>query len=141
MFMFVPPAEALDIVDRRCPLITTPTASMHWPEPNLARSIDAGRGPVLATVEYRIKPDDRSSFPQAITKLADERRRHGASEWDLFEHLSLARRFLEIFKLDSWIEHSRQHERVTRADRQLQDLVNSCQIDDAPKPTPLVAPR
>jgi hypothetical protein len=41
--------------------------------------------------------------------------------------------------LDSWIEHLRQHERVTHADRELQDRVNRYQVDGAPKVTHLIA--
>src|SRR5260370_11795864 len=47
--------------------------------------------------------------------------------------------FVETFMLDSWIEHLRQHERVTNADRELQDRVNRYQVDGAPKVTHLIA--
>jgi Transmembrane secretion effector len=48
-------------------------------------------------------------------------------------------RFLETFMLDSWMEHLRQHERVTLADRELQERVNSLHYDGEPKVTHLVA--
>jgi Transmembrane secretion effector len=41
--------------------------------------------------------------------------------------------------LDSWIEHLRQHERVTHADRELQERVNRFQVDGVPKVTHLIA--
>jgi hypothetical protein len=90
-------------------------------------------------VEYRIKPDDRAVFLTAITTLAGERRRDGAYEWDLFEDLSDQGRFLETFMLDSWMEHLRQHERVTLADRELQERVNQLHQDGAPRVTHMVA--
>jgi hypothetical protein len=115
------------------------TPSMHWPEPVLSRDIEADRGPVLVTVEYQIRPEDRVMFLDAITKLADERRRDGAFDWGVFEDLSRVGRFVETFMLDSWIEHLRQHERVTHADREQQELVTRFQIDANPKVTHLIA--
>jgi quinol monooxygenase YgiN len=94
---------------------------------------------VLVTVEYQIKPADRGPFLDAVAVLAAERRRDGAFDWDVFEDLSQQGHFVETFMLDSWIEHLRQHERVTRADRELQDRVNRYQVDGAPKVTHLIA--
>jgi len=113
--------------------------SMHWPTPVVAGEVEAERGPVLVTVEYGIRPEDRTMFLEAIVSLADERRRDGAFDWRLFEDLAQAGRFVETFLLDSWTEHLRQHERVTHADRELQQLVNRFQVDGAPKVTYLIA--
>ena len=53
--------------------------------------------------------------------------------------LSQEGRFLETFKLDSWVEHLRQHERVTHADREQQELVHQFQLADMAKVTHLIA--
>jgi MFS family permease len=115
------------------------TPSMHWPQPALSHDIEADRGPVLVTVEYRIDPADRGAFVDAVTKLAQERRRNGAFEWGLFEDAAQDGRFLETFMLDSWMEHLRQHERVTETDRRRQETVNRFQTEGAPKVTHLIA--
>jgi len=115
------------------------TPSMHWPQPVLSHDIEADRGPVLVTIEYRIDPADRGAFVDAIMRLAPERRRNGAFEWDLYEDTAQAGRFLETFLLDSWMEHLRQHERVTQADRARQETVNRFQTEGAPKVTHLIA--
>ena len=115
------------------------TPSMHWPEPVLARDVDADRGPVLVTVEYRVAAPDRAAFVAALEHLADERRRDGAFDWGLFEDAAEEGRFLETFLLDSWIEHLRQHARVTNADRVLQEAVHRFQADGPPKVTHLIA--
>lgn len=114
------------------------TPSMHWPEPVLSRDIDKDRGPVLVTVEYQIRPQDRDMFLNAVTRLGDERRRDGAFDWRVFEDVEHEGRFVETFMLDSWIEHLRQHERVTDADRKLQESVHRFHIDGTPKVTHLV---
>ena len=41
--------------------------------------------------------------------------------------------------MESWLEHLRQHERVTNADRVLQDVVHRFQIAGRPKVTHLIA--
>jgi predicted MFS family arabinose efflux permease len=115
------------------------TPSMHWPQPALSHDIEADRGPVLVTIEYHIDPADRGAFVDAITKLAQERRRNGAFEWGLFEDAAQDGRFLETFMLDSWMEHLRQHERVTQADRTRQEAVNRFQTEGSPKVTHLIA--
>jgi predicted MFS family arabinose efflux permease len=115
------------------------TPSMHWPQPTLSHDIEAGRGPVLVTVEYHVNPADRGAFVDAITKLAPERRRNGAFEWGLYEDAAQDGRFLETFLLDSWMEHLRQHERVTEADRARQEAVRRFQIEGSPKVTHLIA--
>jgi predicted MFS family arabinose efflux permease len=115
------------------------TPSMHWPAPVLSGDVDADRGPVLVTVEYQVKPGDRGPFLEALERLGSERRRDGAFEWEVFEDLSQEGRFLETFKLDSWVEHLRQHERVTHADREEQDLVHQFQQAGTAKVAHLIA--
>jgi MFS family permease len=115
------------------------TPSMHWPTPILAYAIEQDRGPVLVTVEYRIDPKDRRSFLAGIEKLGRERRRDGAYAWGVFEDAAEEGRMLETFLVESWLEHLRQHERVTEADRVVQELVNRFHIQGTPKVTHLIA--
>lgn len=113
--------------------------SMHWPQPITTRAIPNDRGPVLVTVEYRIAPRDRLAFLDAIYKLSRERCRDGAYEWGVFEDAADSGRFLETFLVDSWLEHLRQHERVTNADRIIQETAGKFNLHDAPKVTHLIA--
>ena len=77
-----PAAMALEAPDRRRP---RPDAVHALARARLGARGPGGPGPVLVTVEYRIRPDDRVAFLEAITKLADERRRDGAFDWGVFE--------------------------------------------------------
>ncbi|MEW6645109.1 MAG: MFS transporter [Pseudomonadota bacterium] len=113
--------------------------SMHWPAPVLSQPVEVDRGPVLVTIEYRVTAGDRDAFLKAIAPLEHERRRDGAFEWFLFEDAAEAGRFVETFMLNSWIEHLRQHERATNADRVLQERVGSFHATGAPKVTHLIA--
>ena len=114
------------------------TPSMHWPTPVVARHVEDDRGPVLVTVEYRINPGDREAFLAALEKLALERRRDGAYSWGIFEDTAEEGRFLETFLVESWLEHLRQHKRVTNADRILQEKVH-LYVQGKPKVTHLIA--
>jgi quinol monooxygenase YgiN len=99
------------------------TPSMHWPMPATAEQIDSDVGPVLVTVEYLINPNDRKHFLAALDRLAPERRRDGAYAWGVFEDSAKPGHFVETFLAESWLEHLRQHERVTRADQLLEEHV------------------
>jgi len=115
------------------------TPSMHWPAPVLAQGVEPDRGPVLVTIEYRIEPKDREPFLAVLVKLASERRRDGAYAWGVFEDAAEEGRMVETFLVESWLEHLRQHERVTNADRLLQETVHRFQVGGTPKITHLIA--
>ena len=115
------------------------TPSLHWPIPVLTHEVDDDRGPVMVTIEYRINPRDRGPFLAAINTLARERRRDGAYAWGIFEDAAEEGRMVETFVVESWLEHLRQHERVTNADRVLQQLVNRFDSKSKPKVTHLIA--
>ena len=113
--------------------------SMHWPAPILAIDVDADRGPVLVTVEYRVAPDKRAAFLSTIRDLGQQRRRDGAYAWDVFEDAAEEGRFLETFMVASWLEHLRQHQRVTNADRIVQDAIREFGAAAEPKVTHFIA--
>jgi hypothetical protein len=46
---------------------------------------------------------------------------------------------VETFLVESWLEHLRQHERVTNADRVLQETIQQFQTQGAPKIAHLIA--
>jgi MFS family permease len=97
------------------------TPSMHWPEPVLAAGTQDDAGPVLVTAEYQVAAEHREAFLAAIVPVARERRRDGAYDWHIFHDSAHPERMLETFLIDSWLEHLRQHQRVTRADRALEE--------------------
>jgi MFS family permease len=113
--------------------------SMQWPAPVLVIEANADRGPVLVTVEYQVAPERRGAFLAAIRGLEQERRRDGAYSWDVFEDAARTGRFVETFKVASWLEHLRQHQRVTNADRIVQDAVREFNAAAEPMVTHFIA--
>jgi len=94
----------------------------RWPEPELVAAVAGDRGPVLVTVEYEIDPRDAEAFARAMTALREIRLRDGALRWGLWADAARSGRHLESFVVESWLEHLRQHERVTEADRAVQAI-------------------
>lgn len=111
--------------------------SMHWPTPIVTWELEGDLGPVLVTVEYLIHTKDRHAFLAAMEHLAGERRRDGAYAWGVFEDAAQKGRFVETFLVESWLEHLRQHERVTQADREAQERVGRFALE-SPKVTHLI---
>jgi hypothetical protein len=97
--------------------------SRHWSVLTAAPGVEVEHGPVLVTLEYRIDPERRAEFLDAIRPLRQARLRDGAFAWDLFQDASDPGLYLETLLDESWVEHLRHHERVTEADRVIQDRI------------------
>jgi MFS family permease len=95
--------------------------SLHWPEPHLLLEPRPEHGPVLVTLEYLIDTQRAREFTRAMRALSVVRRRDGAIRWGLFQDTTDPARFLETFIVETWIEHRRQHERMTVADRAVEE--------------------
>lgn len=114
------------------------TPSMHWPAPLTVEEIGSSEGPVLVSVEYTVAAAHREAFLKALQAISRQRRRDGAYSWGIFQDAAAPGRFVETFLVESWVEHLRQHERVTRADRELEDELRRW-TDGPPHVTHLVA--
>jgi MFS family permease len=104
------------------------TPSLHWPEPHLLLEPKPEQGPVLVSIDYRINPQEAWEFTQAMRALGVIRRRDGAIRWGLFQDTADPARFVETFIVETWMEHRRQHERMTVADRDIEKRAFSFHI-------------
>src|SRR5690606_32023910 len=105
------------------------TPSGHWPQPVVVDDIAGDRGPVLVTIEYRIALDRREEFLRTMRSLGRSRRRDGAVQWGVAEDTETQGTYLEYFLDSSWVEHLRQHERVTEDERALQARIRQLLAD------------
>jgi quinol monooxygenase YgiN len=85
-------------------------------------------GPVLVRVEYLVDPARAEEFQDAMAALARVRRRDGAMQWRLFRDPAEPGRYVEEFLSRSWVDHLRQHERVTVEDRVVEDAARAFQL-------------
>ncbi len=99
------------------------TPSLHWPEPVVHEKVTHDAGPVIIQIRYSIAEKDCEDFLRAIYRLKAARQRDGAYHWGVYKDTECSGSFVEHFVEESWVAHMRHHERVTRADKVLQDDV------------------
>ena len=114
--------------------------SLHWRSPRVAFDVGWNQGPALVTIRYRIDPGDREAFLAAMVEIGAERKRDGAFAWGVFEELATSGRYTETFLIESWLELMHLYERVTNADRRIEERVRNLLIE-TPEVSHLVAPR
>jgi hypothetical protein len=137
-------AAALAIVSR-LPLVTPAKEdlkpSLHWAEPSVVLEDANERGRVLTTIEYQTDPADAAGFLAALEQLKVTRLRNGGYGWGVYQDVEAPGRYIEQFLTDSWVEHLRQHERITLADKTIQERVHSYHRGErAPKVSHLASP-
>jgi MFS family permease len=96
------------------------TPTLAWPAPLLAETPAPDSGPVMVTIDYHVQPAHRAEFVTAMQAVREMRRRNGAFFWELFHDSADPAHFVESFMDESWVEHLRQHERASVADREIQ---------------------
>ncbi len=99
------------------------TPSLHWPVPQVTADIHPDDGPVLIEIEYIIDDTKSNEFEYALQDLRNLRLRDGAINWGLFRDVANPSRYIETFVTESWAEHLRQHERITKTDKEIEDRV------------------
>ena len=81
---------------------------------------EPSRGAVIVTVEYRVDQSDAAAFVAAMEEKRRIRRRDGARRWTLMQDLVESDLWIERFHSPSWVEHLRQRNRTTMADREIE---------------------
>lgn len=106
--------------------------SRQWPAPMDASGMEPDQGPVLVMVEYRIDPARLADFSAAMRELRRVRLRGGAMQWGLFADSDAPGVHTEMFLVSSWLEHMRQHERITIADEEIRLRVGAFHVGPEP---------
>lgn len=99
--------------------------SRHWRKPEPVLDIKAQQGPVMINVRYDIAPEQRAEFLASIHELGKVRKRDGARFWQYFEDAVRPGSFVEVYVVDTWLDHLRQHERISRHDARVQERIKS----------------
>jgi hypothetical protein len=109
------------VIARRFPLHGLSNLDLRpdprWTMPQTACEVEGDEGPVLVTLEYDVDPADETEFLRTVRRLEPIRRRDGAIRWNVYRDTEEPSRWVETFVVESWLEHLRQHERVTTGDR------------------------
>ncbi|MEO1492331.1 MAG: MFS transporter [Pseudomonadota bacterium] len=109
------------------------TPSMHWPEPVVAND-HMPDGPVMIQIAYTVEPSKAEQFLLLMQHLSTSRRRGGGYRWSLMRDAADPNEFIETWWEASWLDHLRQHSRVSHADQTLQsEIAKSLAADTAPR--------
>ncbi|MDX2149025.1 MAG: MFS transporter [Planctomycetota bacterium] len=106
--------------------------SPHWEDPVVATEVRPDDGPVVVTIEYNVASENAEAFQAAMGPVATTRYRDGATTWLLTRDTEKPERWLEVFIVESWAEHLRQHGRTTLADRRVQEHARSFNVGGPP---------
>lgn len=101
------------------------TPSDHWEDPLIAVPIQNDEGPVLVTISYPVLAQYRDIFLKDMELIRRQRIRTGAYFWETFENVEKPNVFIEIFLVESWLEHLRQHERTIKHDLIVRNRINT----------------
>ena len=80
-------------------------------------------GPVVISIQYRIAPADSAEFLRIAHQLGRIRRRDGARRWTVLQDLDDRSLWLERFETVTWLDHLRQGQRATVADRAVRERI------------------
>jgi hypothetical protein len=101
-------------------------------------SVDNSQGEnenqALITIEYhKIDPKLTDEFEQSVRELGRMLRSEGMAYWELFRDPTDIGHYIEIRIADTWTDHLRQHEYVTKNVQAMENRIRTL-IKDCPPP-------
>jgi MFS family permease len=93
----------------------------RWREPSLGLEIQHRSGPIVVTIEYRIREEDVPEFLALMAERRRIRRRDGARHWHLLRDLAEPELWTERYDTPTWLDYMRQAQRITQADARIVD--------------------
>jgi len=110
-------------------------ASDHWSlPPQFSIDVSQVDNQALITIEYnKIDPKISNEFLNRVYELGRVLKSEGMAYWELFQDPADAGHYVEIRIADTWTDHMRQHEYVTK---NVQDMENKIRelIKGSPEP-------
>src|ERR671912_628532 len=106
----------------------------HWSLPSdLSIDLPQNDNQVLITIDYKIDPKLSNEFEKSVRDLGRILKSEGMAYWELFQDTLDIGHYREIRIADTWTEHMRQHERVTKNVQIMEDKIRLL-LKDGPKP-------
>lgn len=104
----------------------------EWVPPDTAVPIEARSGPIVVTVDYRIRPSDIPAFLSAMAERRRVRIRDGARHWSLLRDLADPETWIERFQTPTWVDYIRHNNRITQADAEITQRLRA--LHQGPEP-------
>jgi MFS family permease len=110
-------------------------ASDHWSlPPQYLVDPSQNDSQALITIEYnKIDPQLADEFEQNVRELGRILKSEGMAYWELFQDPSDIGHYIEIRIADTWTDHMRQHEYVTKNVQFIENKIRAL-IKDSPQP-------
>ena len=109
-------------------------ASDHWSLPtDLSVDPPQNDSQALITIEYEIDPKLSDEFEQSVRELGRILKSEGMAYWELYQDTTDIGHYIEIRIADTWTDHMRQHERVTKNVQVMEDKILAL-LKDGPQP-------
>jgi predicted MFS family arabinose efflux permease len=110
-------------------------ASDHWSlPPQSSVNPSQNENQALITIEYnKIDPKLSYEFEQRVRELGRILKSEGMAYWELFQDPTDNGHYIEIRIADTWTDHMRQHEYVTKNVKVMEDGIRDL-IKDCPQP-------
>ena len=112
----------------------TPAGNDYWSlPPELSIDPQDTEAPVLITIEYKVDSKLSDEFEQSVHELGRILKSEGMAYWELFQDPADIGHYIEIRIADTWTDHMRQHERVTKNVQLMEDKIRAI-LKDGPQP-------
>lgn len=95
------------------------TPLQRWIEPQPAVPVGPLSGPIVVSIEYRIREEDIVQFLAAMSDRRRIRLRDGARHWTLMRDLARPDAWVERYHSPTWVEYVRHNQRRTRVDAEI----------------------
>ena len=105
----------------------------RWKEPDIVLPIEHRSGPIVIMVEYRVA---EHNIPEFLTAMRERRRicrRDGAFRWTLARDLNDPDKWVERYRVPTWLDYVRNTQRRTKADADTGDAIRRL-MKDGQKP-------
>jgi len=121
---------------RRFALRQTETLNLdplaRWKEPTVKLEIQPRSGPIVVSVEYRIREADVLEFLALMAERRRIRRRDGAQRWSLLRDLADPEIWIERFQAPTWLEYVRMSQRITQEDAAVGEHIRALHVGPEP---------
>ncbi len=97
----------------------------QWDAPPTAVPVDSRTGPVVVSIEYRIRAEDILEFLAAMAERRRIRRRDGARHWTLLRDLADAELWIERYETPTWLDYIRHNNRITKDDAEIPERLRA----------------
>jgi predicted MFS family arabinose efflux permease len=104
----------------------------RWRVPQIALDVEPRSGPIVVTIEYRIREADMLEFLAAMAERRRVRLRDGAQRWSLLRDLADPELWTERYQTPTWLDYVRHNQRVTQDDAAVSDRIRALHVGPEP---------